>query len=227
MRVSSDFLTRGLLICGLAAPVVLTAFVAWGTAATPGYSQLSHTVSQLAAQGRPHPAIMNAGFIATAALMMGFGYGVHCLLGRTRGAKAVGLLAGLHASSLVMVAVFRDDMKESTAAAAAGGMLHTAFALLAFLALALAMVAFAWTVHKAPAWRFLAFLSLGILLLLCALGLSFLFLQSGPLEGLVQRLALMLFMVWAAAVASRGLWLTRPSAVGLPTVRIDAAGGGD
>ncbi len=214
MRVSSDFLTRGLLICGLAAPVVLTAFVAWGTMATPGYSQLSHTVSQLAAQGRPHPAIMNAGFIATAALMMGFGYGMHRLLGRTLGAKAVGLLAGLHAFGLVMVAVFRDDMKESAAADSAGGMLHTAFALLAFLALALAMVAFAWAVHKAPAWRFLAFLSLVIMLLLCALGFSFLFLQSGPLEGLVQRLSLMLFMVWAVAVASRGLWLTRPSAVG-------------
>ena len=227
MRASSDVLTRGLLFCGLAAPVALTTFVVWGTVATPGYSQLSHTVSQLAAQGRPHPAIMSAGFVATAALMMGFGYGMHRLLGRSLSAKAVGLLAGLHAFGLVMVAVFRDDMKESTAAASVGGMLHTAFALLAFLALALAMVAFAWTVHKAPGWRFLAFLSLAIMLLLCASGLSFLFLQSGPLEGLAQRLFLMLFMVWVVAVASRGLWLTRPSAGGLSSIRIDTAGGGD
>ena len=58
-----DRASRWLSLCGVMAPPILIVFIIVAAFVTPGYSHISETVSQLGAQGRPHPEVMNAGFI--------------------------------------------------------------------------------------------------------------------------------------------------------------------
>jgi hypothetical protein len=51
------------LCAGILAPFVFIPFVFWAGWVTPGYSQVSSTFSDSAAQGQPHPEIMGTGLL--------------------------------------------------------------------------------------------------------------------------------------------------------------------
>ena len=82
---------RTALLCGYAAPMVFVAFVTIASLITSNYSQIADTVSDLAAQGRPHAILTRLGIIACSILMAVSATAVSPLL-PSRGRSITGLL---------------------------------------------------------------------------------------------------------------------------------------
>ena len=191
---------------------MLVAFIIGAALVTPGYSHVSETVSQLGAQGRPHPEVMNTGFIVYGLQINCLAYGLYRWLGRHTGAKMVWLLLGAYGTGVLLSGIFQDDSKALGTPATLEGTLHSVFAMVAFFALVIAMVMFARIVYFYPAWRNIALLSLVIALLNLALSLMFLMEVFGSVEGLLQRFFYVISLVWVEAVSLRCLRL--PSSTG-------------
>jgi len=197
--------TRWLLLCGVLAPPVLAVFVIAAAAVTPGYSHLSDTVSQLGARGRPHPEVMNAGFIVYALLLSGFAHGLYRHLGRSTGARAVWLLLTICGLTIILSAIFQDDSMALGDVTTLEGILHGVFAQIAFFALVIGMTVFARVVYLKPEWRCFTQFSLAVVVLNLVLSLMFLIEVATPVEGALQRSFFGLSLAWLLAVSLRAL----------------------
>lgn len=210
-RVTGDRLSRWLALCGVGAPLAMAAFVTVAGLMAPGYSHISETISQLGAAGRPHPQVMNSGFIIYGLLINGFAYGLYRRLGRGSGAKAVWLLLALHGLGVLLSGVFHDDPR-SQEPATLGSALHSAFASLAFAALIVAMAVLARSMRHNPAWQGIAFISMAIAALNLVISPLFLLEAFEPIEGALQRAFIGTSVVWVELVSWRSFRLSRETA---------------
>ena len=207
-------LIRWLLLCGALAPLMMVAFLIVAGLLTPGYSHVADTVSQLGADGRPHPEVMNAGFIAYGLLINGFAYGLYRQLGRGKGAKAIWVSLGISGAGLLLAGIFHVDPKMLGAPPADSpvtleGGLHAGFAQVAFLAFAVAIMIFAWTVSLDPAWRGFTGMSLAVVFLYSVVAVMFWSDVAVSIEGALQRSFFGIAVVWVEAVSLRSLRLAR------------------
>jgi len=208
-----DWVSRWLSLCGGAAPLVMVVFIITAALVTPGYSHLSETVSQLGAQGRPHPEVMNAGFIIYGLLINGFAYSLYRRLERHTGAKTVWLLLGIYGTGVLLSGIFQDDSKALGTVATMQGTMHSVFAMIGFFALVIGMVVFARIVYLNPAWRGFMQFSIAIAVLNLVLSLMFLIEVFGPVEGLLQRAFYAISLVWVEVVSLRSLRLSSSTGV--------------
>ena len=202
--------TRWLLLCGAAAPPVVGLFIIVASLVTPGYSQLSDTISQLGAWGRPHPWVMNAGFIVYAMLIIGFAYGLYRRLGRGTGAKAIWFLLAVYCVGIILVAIFQDDLKTPNEVSTLEGTLHSVFAQIAFFAMVIGMMIFARVVYRDPAWRGFTQFTIAVVVLNLVISMPFIFEVSRSIEGALQRSFMGISLVWLEAVSLRALMLPTP-----------------
>jgi hypothetical membrane protein len=149
MRTNSKVTKLGLL-CGAIAPAVIAAFIIAGWLITPGYSHISDTISQLGAQGRPHPWVMNSGLIIYALLTLGFAYGVYRILGHSTGARAILFFFAIYAVCIILTAIFQIELKTPEEITNLEGTLHSVFALIAFSAMIIWMMIFARLIYNYP-----------------------------------------------------------------------------
>jgi len=182
---------------------MLVAFLVCAVLATPGYSHMAETISQLGAQGRPHPEVMNTGFIICGLLTSSFGYGLYRVLGRGTGAKAVWLLLGISGVGIILSGIFQTDPKALDTPATLEGTLHSVFATLAFLPLTIAMVVFSKVVYRDLAWRGLARMSVAIAVLNLVLSLMLMLGAFPQIEGALQRAFLITSLIWMEAISLR------------------------
>lgn len=204
---TSQRMSRGLLLCGVLAPPVLTVFVMSAALLTPGYSHITQTVSQLGAYDKPHPEVMNTG-LAIYGLMIGaFGYGLHRQLGASGSAKAIWILLSISGLGILMSGVFQTDPRALDAPTSTEGMLHGTFAYISFSTFAVGACIFARVVYRDPAWRGFAHLSLAVVALSVILTFVFRMDSVRPVEGLVQRAAYGTLPLWVEAVAIQSLRL--------------------
>lgn len=208
-----DRVSRWLLLCGVIAQPVVVVFVIAASLVTPGYSHLSETVSQLGIHGRPHPEVMNTGFIIYGLLINGFAYGLYRRLGRHTGAKAVWLLLGIFGTGILLSGIFQDDPRALSAVTTMEGALHPIFAVIAFLAVVIGVVVFARIVYLNPAWRGFMPFSVAIVVLNLVLSVMFLIEALDPVHGLIQRCLFAISMVWIEAVSLRSLRLSSSTGV--------------
>lgn len=179
---------------------------------TPGYSHLSETISQLGVRGRPHPEVINAGFIVYGLLINGFAYGLYRHLGRHRGAKTIWLLLAISGVGILLSGVFHADWEAPGAPTTLEGTAHAVFAQVAFFAFAIQIIVFARIVCRKPAWRGFTQLSVAIVVVDLVLSLMFLMEVSPSAEGALQRSFFGLSLVWVEAVSLRSLQM--PSSAG-------------
>jgi len=202
-----DRVSRWLSLCGVVAPPILIVFIIVAALVTPGYSHVSETISQLGAQGRPHPEVMNAGFIVFGLLVNGFAYSLYRRLQNHTGARILWALLTIYGTAVLLSGIFQDASKVPGAESNLESTLHSVLAMIGFFALVAGMWVFARLVHRDPWWR--KFTPLSIAIAVLNLGLSLLFLVEGlgSVEGLLQRSFYAISLFWIEVVSLRSLRL--------------------
>lgn len=206
MRIH-DRVNRPFLMCGVLAPPLLGVFVIAAGLVTPEYSYLSEPISQLGAQGKAHPEVMNAGLILSGMLITGFSYGLYRRLGSSGVAKMIWLLLAIDGIGIVLSGIFQADSKALGPASTLEGSLHSIFGQLAFFALLIGILMFARVVYRMPAWRGFTRMSLAVFVLNLVLLLVFLTKVSGTVEGALELSFFGISLVWLEAVSLRSLRL--------------------
>ena len=199
----SDPITRALLVCGLVAPLALITFFVWASAVTPGYSYIANSISQLAAQGQPHPEIMGAGFVVFGLLINAFAHGLYRTLPH-RESTAVWATLSVYGTAMVLTGFFQDYAISPKAARNVAGFAHSLFAQIAVLGLMVGIVLIARIAHQQPGWHHLTALSIVTAAAVAVTGLLFLLLP-GSIQGLPQRALYLITLIWIAGVAVTAL----------------------
>ena len=193
-----------LLLCGALTPPVLLLFYVGATLVTPEYSHLSETVSQLGVTGRPHPEIINIGFIIGGLLANSFAYGLNKLLGNQKGPKAACILLMVCGTCILISGIIHVDAKESEALTV-GGILHIIFILIAIFAFVLSILVFAKVVSSRAEWYGWAQFSVITAILLILLTIPSTLTIFEKIEGALERAVIILVLVWLEAVSIKSL----------------------
>jgi hypothetical protein len=213
MRRANERAIGWLLLCGILSPLLLGIFVIVAGLVTPDFSFVSDSISQLGARGRPHPEVMNGGFMVCGVLINGFAHGLYWRLGRSGVAKMVWLLLTIQSVGVVLSGVFQVDFQVDSNALSAPstleGTLHCIFSQVAFFALLFGIALFAMIVYRNPAWRGFTQISLAIFVLNLVLLLVFLIGRAEPVDGVLQLSFFGISLVWLVAVSLRSLRLPR------------------
>ncbi len=207
MTNATEKTTRRLLLCGVLTPPLLVIFVIAAGLVTPDYSYVSQGISQLGAQGKPHPEVMNAGFIVSGLMILVFAYGLYQQLGRSAGARAVWILLAIASVCIVLSGVFQADLNAPGIASTGEGDLHKIFAGAAHFAFLAAMIAFAIVVRRETAWRGFPRISFTVVVLSLVVLLVFVAEVSKPIEGALQLSFLCMSFIWLEAVSLHSLRL--------------------
>jgi hypothetical membrane protein len=200
----NEQITRWLLFCGVMAPPVGVLFMIIAWQLTPGYSHLSETISQLGVNGRPHPEVINTGFILFGFLVNCFAYGLYRKLRNVRGIKAVWMLLFICGTGIILSGIFQTDLGPEMFTSLEDT-LHTVFSTSAFLGLEIGMLVFARIIYANPFWRPIALISIGIAIINVVLYLVFLLEISNEVEGVIQRIVGGTSLLWLEIIAIRSL----------------------
>jgi hypothetical protein len=211
---------RALALCGVVAPVVFTAAWVAGTLVQDGYSPVREDLSALAARTADHAWIAVAGLVVTGVLTALFAPALHAAVGGGRGSRLGPALVALGGIGIVGLGLLRNDCSSLTPACEARvdagdvSWEHTAHAVLSAPVFAFAVLAPFVLVRRFradPVWAPFAPWSLAASVVLAAL-----FILGGVeavpgWDGLLQRLAVSLALLWLGASALRARAALCPS----------------
>lgn len=174
----------------------------------PSYSAVSDPISRLAAVGAPHAVVQQLNFYLFGASILIFAVGL--LVWTDRGWRlliGVPLLA-VFGTGVILAGFFQFDPRNPQAVSTR---YHITVSLVTFLSAIPAISITSWGLNHDPRWPNYRnrFVPLGIAML--AIGLLVVFMMSvmTPLEGLTQRLFLLVLTGWVAYHAYRLRTLTR------------------
>ncbi len=209
-----DRLERALLACGaVGAPLFVVVFLVAG-ATRAEYSPLRHPVSSLALA--EYGWVPAANFLVTGALLLAFAFGVQLAVRRSRGGVWAPLLIGAAAIALIGAGLFPTDpiggyppgtpATPAVAERTAAGTAHNLASAVFFLALPAGCFVLArrFAASGNRGWAGYS-LGTGITFLaafvLASAGFRQLLPTLTPIAGLLQRITLVIGMVWLAALA--------------------------
>jgi len=195
-------LTAVLLCAGLIAPFVFAPFAIWAGMITPGYSHISSTFSDAAAQGQPHPEIMGTGLLILAILLAFFAVG--CFLAFPRYNRIVFIPVFLTAFAIGGTGMFHDYNRAPGSPRNLEGWLHNAFASLTILSAIAAILLSGFAARRQPGWSHLTLPAIGFAI---AAGLcGYLFeTVSDSRDGLAERGFATAALGWMVIVAITAL----------------------
>jgi hypothetical membrane protein len=209
--VNGSRLERALLGCGAIGPLLfVTVFLVAG-ATRSDYDPLRHPVSSLELTGSGW--IQAANFVLTGLLLLGFAFGVGLVVRRSGGGRWAALLLGAMALGLIGAGLFRTDpiggyppgtpaVPVRTAAGVAHDLLSTVF----FLALTAACFVLARRFAAAAQRGWAGYsgatgIAFSAAFVLTGVGFRRLLPALAPIAGLLQRITLVIGLVWLAALA--------------------------
>jgi hypothetical membrane protein len=196
--ISRDWLTRALLLCGIAAPLVLAVFVVAVAEITPGSSPVTNTVSHFSAQGAPHGELMAGGLVVIGLMIDAFACGLARVVERAFAWIGLWILG----TALALSGIARNYSPD--APRNVEGFLHNVFGIVAGIGLALSMAGIAHAAHKTPGWQSLTAWSIaGAILVLLGCLVFFRLPQSD--HGVVERMVYLFATVWFFAVSVTAL----------------------
>jgi hypothetical membrane protein len=200
---------KGLMLCGMLAPVVYVGTVILGGLLRPGYSHVSQAVSDLIATGAPNKSFLDPLFAIYNLLAIVFAVGLFQRV-RTdvppRG-KAVAMVGALVlvAQGLIGLATlfFPEDLGGMDAPISSTGMLHIVFAGLSALTTMLAILLMGFWFRNIPGERgygLYSFISVGVVFLSGGLAAASIASQSSA-GGLIERITIGGFLQWLFILA--------------------------
>ena len=196
------YLSRILSFGGIIAPPALIIIIVIAGLLTPGYNQLTDTVSSLCDQASATPELMTIGFIAYGVLIIGFAYALYLRLRHGIRAHITWYMLTLYGVCMILAGVFQD----SPGALNTEGILHNAAIITSCFALLIGMWAFAGSVYKKPSWFGFTWFTIVASFLGLLLSIIFLVQSQVPLAGLLQRFFYCIILLWIETVS---IWLFR------------------
>jgi hypothetical protein len=191
-----------LLFTGVAAPLLFFPFVVAAGIATPGYGHIASTFSDSAAQGSPHPEIIESGLFVVGLCLALTGAGLARVLPAR--AFAAQLTLSLTAAGIVATASFQDYNRSPAVERNREGMLHNAFAMLTVVAMLAAILALLLAVRGQPGWDHFTSPAALCLIVVAVAGLAFNF---GPdsHDGLAERVLATTALAFLATLSLNGM----------------------
>ncbi len=195
-----DRLTRIVLVCCAGAPLLVLTSILVATVVTPDYHTVSDTLSQLAAEGAPHPAIIAAGLVLAGLMLQGFAWALHRrLMDRARG-RSIAILIASSGLAMQTAAFVRDDPNVEGARQTLSGAVHGALASIAFVAMIVALFLFVRAMASEPGFERVRVMSRRLGWACAVIGSVFEIQVIQSIEGLLQRVFITLFAVWIEVV---------------------------
>jgi hypothetical membrane protein len=188
--------------CGVVAPV-LSVIVAAGVGYLhPGYDSAEQRLSELGASGAPYAVVFNvAGLMASGVLVVVLSLGLqHEFIGN-RLARTGGILLSVSGASLFMTGIFPCDV--GFVEASASGILHGVFAAIGTLAIIGAALAMWYGLRGDPLWGHYSWFSLSVALMAVALYVTHQFSSQTDWNGAVQRMLVLVLLVWLEVMSVR------------------------
>ncbi|MBN2099837.1 MAG: DUF998 domain-containing protein [Dehalococcoidia bacterium] len=181
--------------CGIVTPV-LAALVGMGVGYIQlGYSFTEQRLSELGASGAPYALIFNVvGLITSGMLVVVFSLGLYSEFNSNRVARIGAGLLTVCGASLLMAGIFPCDI--GTVEASASGILHGVFAGIGTFAIISAALAMWLGLKYDAVWRKHSWFSLSIAVVAVALYVPHLFSSLPRWNGAVQRMLVMVLLVW-------------------------------
>jgi hypothetical membrane protein len=181
--------------CGIATPI-LSALVALGIGYMQlGYRPVEQRLSELGASGAPYALIFNVvGLMTSGMLVVVFSLGLYSEFSSNRVAKIGSGLLTVCGASLIMTGVFPCDV--GSVEASAPGVLHGLFAGIGTFAIVSAALAMWLGLKEDAVWRNHSWFSLSVAVVAVALYVPYLFSSLPRWNGAVQRMLVMVLLVW-------------------------------
>ena len=201
-------LSRILCIFGILAPPLIITIVIVAGLLTPGYNQITETISSLSDQGSQTPQLLTIGFVVYGVLIIGFSYALYLKLRHGARSRIAWFMLTLYGISIILAGVFQDSPSANNAPLNTEGIFHNAAIITSCLSMLFGMWMFASSVYKKPSW--LGFTWFTIIASFLGLVLSIIFaVQSHvPFAGLLQRFFYCVILIWIETVS---IWLFRLS----------------
>ena len=198
---------RLLAICGIVGPILYAVVLITLGSLEPHYSHLSQSMSELGAVDARYNLIMNtAGFPLLGLLLIAFAIGLDRSIDKGRLSKIGPALVVVSGIALIMTGIFRCDpgCEDVTII----GKTHSAFAIIAALAMTLALLAIAPRLWGDDRWRsYVAYtMWTAVITLLVSAVYGFDVFESW--EGALQRIAMALPLIWVEVMSIRLLRLS-------------------
>ncbi|MBM3940806.1 MAG: DUF998 domain-containing protein [SAR202 cluster bacterium] len=221
MSPRSRFL-RMLALCVAAAPIAFAESAAVATLLTDGYSSAGQTVSQLAAPGMPHPAIVNAGFVAYGVMMQPLGPLLLRAIGGLGGRLVWGLVV-VYGGGAVLATVFTD---QSTAVilGVTENVWHDVVGRVGFSAIMTMTLLVPYLLRRDPRWRGWRVFSLAMGVLTAALVVPFQADWWPGIAGVWQRAFFAATLLWVGVTAGRLFVLAGRGALDTAPARVAPSG---
>lgn len=201
---------------GIAVPIVWFALLLLGGALVPGYDPVRRYMTELT--DGPTWGLVLADFVVVSALLAIFAAGLRVALGGDGVATVIALLVLVKALATLATGLVHGDVDPLVRTPS--GQLHNMLVAGGNVALAIACLVAARRLRSLPGWNGLAAYSLGtaaatllLLVALATLTTAGTGRADAPLAaagGLVQRLSMLVTMLWPAVIGRRMQRLARP-----------------
>lgn len=198
------YLSRILSLGGIIAPPAIIIIIVISGLLTPGYNQLTDTVSSLCDQASKTPGLMITGFIVYGVLIIGFAYALYLRLRHGIKAHIAWLALTLYGVCMILAGIFRD----SPGALNTEGIIHNAAVITSCFSFFIGMLMFAGSVYKKPSWFGFTWFTVAASFMGLILSIIFLVQSYVPLAGLIQRFFYCIMLIWVETVS---VWLFRLS----------------
>jgi hypothetical membrane protein len=202
------WLPRIFSLFGILAPPTIIIVVIVAGLLTPGYNQLTDTISSLSDQGNKTPQLLTVGFIVYGVLIIGFSYALYLKLRHGIGAYVAWFMLALYGICMILSGVFQDSPGGNSAPLNTEGILHNAAIITSCLSMLFGMWMFAGSVYKKPSWFGFTWFTITASFMGLVLSIIFLVQSYVPFAGLLQRIFYCVILIWIEMVS---IWLFRLS----------------
>jgi len=203
-RQDGSFALRTGILCGVLAPLLWAAAIAYCGTLRPGFSHFTQYISELGERGSSTELLMRYGaFAATGLMHLAFAAALAVIFRSSRLGVLAAILLGLNGLARIGAGYFPCDVAcEQTGSL--GQRMHSLSATVGFLALAVSTVLWSIVFRRTPKLRNLSAYSVAS----GVLGLAFLVLMAaspepGAARGLFERLSSGVLSLWILVFALR------------------------
>jgi hypothetical membrane protein len=200
------YLSRIFSFGGIIAPPAVIIIIIIAGLLTPGYNQLTDTISSLSDQASEHPELMTAGFIVYGVLTIGFAYALYLRLrhGKRAHAHITWFALTLYGVCMILAGIFRDSPR----ALNTEGIIHNAAVITSCFSFLIGMLMFAGSVYRRPSWFGFTWFTVAASFVGLVLSIIFIFPSNLPGAGILQRFFYLIMVTWVETVS---IWLFRLS----------------
>lgn len=216
-------MTRAALALVMAALPISAALVLIDGAITPGYNNVSETISQLARPGMPYAPVLTAAFLVQAFAT----FGLAIALVRVRGGAKFaipGAFLGAYGLATLAVALFQTESTANILWGLTANQIHQDSAHFGVFAVLASIATTGYVVRGETRWRTVARLSYLAIVVALIVGVTFPLNAWPGVHGIFERVLLGITVLWTEFVAVK-LWMLQqripsPVAASPPAMKV-------